>query len=179
MKGDTYTVRTAQPSDCIYVDAIIQAIAESARQRGTGICRRSYEQLKEKIENGNAVIATCNNAWTGFCYLQSWDNNAFVSHCALIIAEEYRNSGIAVEIKRQIFELSRKLYPDAKIFGLTTSGAVMKINTRLGYKPVTYSEITHDEIFWNACRSCVNYPILLSKQKKQCICTAMIFEPSK
>ncbi|MCE3283657.1 MAG: acetyltransferase [Chitinophagaceae bacterium] len=66
---------------------------------------------------------------------------------------------------------------DAKIFGLTTGLAVMKINSDLGYEPVTYSELTQDEAFWAGCRSCVNHDILMSKERKNCLCTAMLFDP--
>ena len=80
-------------------------------------------------------------------------------------------------IKRTVFELSRKKYPDAKIFGLTTGLAVMKINSELGYEPVTYSELSQDEEFWKGCKSCVNYDILMSKDRKNCMCTAMLWDP--
>jgi hypothetical protein len=55
----------------------------------------------------------------------------------------------------------------------------MKINSDLGYEPVTYSELTTDEQFWNGCKSCVNYEILQSKEKKNCLCTAMLYDPVK
>jgi hypothetical protein len=70
------------------------------------------------------------------------------------------------------------LYPDAKVFGLTTGLAVMKINSELGYEPVTYSELTQDEAFWAGCKSCINYEILTQKQRKHCLCTAMLFDPA-
>ena len=53
----------------------------------------------------------------------------------------------------------------------------MKINSDLGYEPVTYSELTQDEAFWAGCKSCVNYDILMSKERKNCMCTAMIYDP--
>jgi hypothetical protein len=80
-------------------------------------------------------------------------------------------------IKRKIFQLSRDTYPIAKIFGLTTGLAVMKINSELGYEPVTYSELTQDEAFWAGCKSCINYEILMSKERKNCMCTAMLYDP--
>lgn len=84
---------------------------------------------------------------------------------------------MAKRIKSVIFDLSRHRYPDAKIFGLTTGLAVMKINSDLGYEPVTYSELTQDEEFWNGCKSCVNYDILMMKERKNCLCTAMLYDP--
>src|SRR3569833_425057 len=53
----------------------------------------------------------------------------------------------------------------------------MKINSDLGYEPVTYSELTQDEDFWAGCKSCVNYDILMSKERKNCMCTAMLYDP--
>jgi hypothetical protein len=82
-------------------------------------------------------------------------------------------------IKRAVFEHSRQKYPKAKIFGLTTGLAVMKINSELGYEPVTYSELTQDEDFWKGCQSCVNYDILKSKERKNCMCTAMLWDPEE
>jgi hypothetical protein len=87
--------------------------------------------------------------------------------------------GLAKAIKHKIFELSRTKYPDAKLFGLTTGLAVMKINSELGYEPVTYSELTQDEDFWKGCKSCVNYDILTMKERKNCMCTAMLFDPAE
>ena len=54
----------------------------------------------------------------------------------------------------------------------------MKINSDLGYEPVTYSELTDDEEFWAGCKSCVNYDILMSKDRKNCMCTAMLYDPA-
>ena len=73
--------------------------------------------------------------------------------------------------------MSREKFPEAKIFGLTTGLAVMKINSELGYEPVTYDELTQDEEFWAGCKSCVNYETLMSKQRKNCFCTAMLYDP--
>jgi hypothetical protein len=53
----------------------------------------------------------------------------------------------------------------------------MNINSELGYEPVTYSELTQDENFWAGCKSCVNYEILMSKERKICMCTAMLYDP--
>ena len=93
------------------------------------------------------------------------------------MAPAFRKSGFAKNIKKKIFDLSQKLYPGAKLFGLTTGLAVMKINSDLGYEPVTYSELTQDEAFWAGCKSCVNYEILMSKERKNCMCTAMLYDP--
>ena len=151
----------------------------SAKARGTGIARRSPEYLEKKMQEGKAVIGvTTNGEWVGFCYIEAWGHNQFVANSGLIVSPLYRKTGIAKAIKKRIFELSREKYPQAKIFGLTTGLAVMKINSDLGYEPVTYSELTDDEEFWAGCKSCVNYDILVSKERINCMCTAMLFDPA-
>lgn len=150
----------------------------SAKARGTGIAKRSPEYVAKKIEEGKAVIAhTPEGEWVGFCYIEAWGHDSFVANSGLIVAPAFRKSGIAKRIKEHIFKLSQKMYPEAKIFGLTTGLAVMKINSDLGYEPVTYSELTDDEQFWAGCKSCVNYDILMSKNRKNCMCTAMLYDP--
>jgi hypothetical protein len=127
---------------------------------------------------GKAVIALHQDGtWAGFCYIETWSHGKFVANSGLIVSPKFRNAGLAKKIKHKIFDLSREKYPDAKIFGLTTGLAVMKINSELGYEPVTYSELTQDEEFWKGCKSCVNYEILMSKGRKNCMCTAMLFDP--
>jgi hypothetical protein len=151
---------------------------ESAKARGTGIAKRSPEYIIQKMEEGKSVIAvTADGAWVGFCYIEAWEHGKYVANSGLIVSPAFRKTGVATEIKRKIFTLSREKYPDAKIFGLTTGLAVMKINSDLGYEPVTYSELTSDDEFWKGCKSCVNYEILMSKQRKNCLCTGMLFDP--
>ena len=150
----------------------------SAKARGTGIARRSPEYIAEKMEQGKAVIALTNNGdWVGFCYIETWSHGEYVANSGLIVVPAYRKSGVAKAIKQKIFNLSREKYPDAKIFGLTTGLAVMKINSELGYEPVTYSELTQDPAFWEGCKSCVNYETLMSKDRQNCFCTAMLYDP--
>src|SRR5215216_78994 len=149
----------------------------SAKERGTGIAKRSPEYIAQKMEEGKAVVAlTKDGEWVGFCYIETWEGE-YVANSGLIVAPAYRKSGVAKSIKQRIFQLSREKYPDAKLFGLTTGLAVMKINSDLGYEPVTYSELTQDEKFWEGCKSCVNYEILMSKDRKNCMCTAMLYDP--
>ncbi|MBT1703543.1 GNAT family N-acetyltransferase [Fulvivirgaceae bacterium PWU20] len=153
---------------------------ESAKARGTGIAKRSPDYIKQKMDEGKAVIAvTPDGTWVGFCYIEAWQHEKYVANSGLIVSPSFRKTGVATEIKRKVFELSREKYPNAKIFGLTTGLAVMKINSDLGYEPVTYSELTTDEEFWKGCRSCVNYDILTSKNRKNCLCTAMLFDPEE
>jgi hypothetical protein len=151
---------------------------ESAKARGTGIAKRSPSYIERKMEEGKAVIAvTKDGTWVGFCYIEAWQHDKYVANSGLIVSPPFRKTGVATDIKKRVFALSREKYPNAKIFGLTTGLAVMKINSDLGYEPVTYSELTTDEEFWKGCQSCVNYEILKSKERKNCMCTAMLFDP--
>src|SRR6201996_1029907 len=157
---------------------ICDEMESSAMARGTGIAKRSPEYVKDKIKEGKAVIAfTEDGIWAGFCYIETWSHGEYVANSGLIVSPSFRKSGLAKLIKKKVFELSRKTYPEAKIFGLTTGLAVMKINSDLGYEPVTYSELTQDDAFWAGCKSCVNYEILMSKERKNCMCTAMLYDP--
>ncbi len=161
-----------------YAEEIQLEIADSAKQRGTGISKRSFEYICEKILEGKAVVAfEDDGTWVGFCYIETWSHGSFVANSGLIVSSKFRNLGYATLIKEKVFELSRERYPNAKVFGLTTGLAVMKINTELGYRPVIYSELTQDEEFWSGCKTCVNYEILMSKNRQNCLCTAMLFVP--
>lgn len=171
-------IRVANSADKVHSKTITDEIEASAAARGTGIAKRSPEYIEEKIDQGKAVIAITNeNIWVGFCYIETWSHGEYVANSGLIVAPAFRKSGVAKSIKKKIFNLSREKYPEAKIFGLTTGLAVMKINSDLGYEPVTYSELTQDEAFWAGCKSCVNYEILMSKERKICMCTAMLYDP--
>ena len=161
-----------------YVDEINNAIDIASKQRGTGIARRSDEYLIAKISEGKAIIALDGDVFAGFCYIETWGDKGFVANSGLIVVPEYRGYGLAKEIKNKAFQLSRKKYPNAKIFGLTTGLAVMKINHELGYRPVTFSELTNDDQFWNGCKGCVNYDILMRMERTKCLCTGMLYDPA-
>jgi hypothetical protein len=172
-------VRIANSGDADFAETITNEMEESAKARGTGIAKRSIAYIIEKMIEGKAVIAlTTDNVWVGFCYIEEWSHGQFVANSGLIVSPAFRKTGIAKQIKQKIFELSRKKFPNSKIFGLTTGLAVMKINSDLGYEPVTYSELTQDETFWAGCKSCVNYDILTMKERKNCLCTAMLYDPA-
>lgn len=173
------TVQVADERFLGYVDTILTTIANAAKVRGTGIAKRSPEYIEQKINEGKAIIALYGEEFAGFCYIETWGNKKFVANSGLIVVDKFRGHGLAKKIKRKAFELSRKQYPEAKIFGLTTGLAVMKINSELGYKPVTFSELTDDEAFWKGCQSCVNYDILQRTERKHCLCTGMLFDPKK
>jgi hypothetical protein len=172
------TIVVAGEQHIKYVDIINDTIDHAAKQRGTGIARRTFEYLAGKMKEGKAIIALDGDTFAGFCYIESWGHHQFVANSGLIVSPDYRGIGLAKEIKRKAFELSRTKFPEAKIFGLTTGMAVMKINHSLGYRPVTYSELTTDEAFWKGCEGCVNYDILTRMNRTKCICTAMLFDPA-
>ena len=174
---ENFVVVLADKKHLCYAGQICNEMEASAKVRGTGIAKRSSEYIQQSMLNGKAVIAfDSNNQWAGFCYIETWQSGEYVVNSGLIISPVYRNMGLAKLIKKHIFNLSRSKYPNAKVFGLTTGLAVMKINSELGYKPVTYSELTKDEQFWNGCKSCINYTILTSKEFKNCLCTAMLYQ---
>lgn len=178
METTDIIIRPALVADIHYAITITDEMASSAKARGTGIAQRSPAYIEKKMLEGKAIIAhTTEGTWVGFCYIEAWGHEQFVANSGLIVAPDFRKSGVAKKIKKRIFELSREKYPGAKIFGLTTGLAVMKINSELGYEPVTYSELTDDEEFWAGCKSCVNYDILMSKERKNCMCTAMLYDP--
>ena len=178
MDNNNIIVRVATPDDKVYAKTITDEMESSAAARGTGIAKRSPEYIEKKMDEGKAVIAlTKDGTWVGFCYIETWSHGEYVANSGLIVVPEYRKTGVAKSIKKRIFNLSREKYPQAKLFGLTTGLAVMKINSDLGYEPVTYSELTQDEDFWAGCKSCVNYETLMSKERKNCFCTAMLFDP--
>jgi len=175
-----FTVRVAEEKHLHHALAIVEEMEASAKVRGTGIAKRSPEFIHKKMMEGKAVIAlTSSGEWAGFCYIESWSHGKFVANSGLIVKFEYRKSGLAKEIKERIFQLSRTKYPKAKIFGLTTGLAVMKINSDLGYEPVPYQELTTDEEFWSGCKSCVNFNILTAKERSNCLCTAMLYNPEE
>ncbi|MDY7396469.1 GNAT family N-acetyltransferase [Aureibaculum sp. 2210JD6-5] len=161
-----------------YASIICDTIAESAKVRGTGIAKRTPEYIITKLENKNAVIALDGDKFAGFCYIEAWGHGKFVANSGLIVHPDYRGQGLAKKIKKVIFDYSKKKFPDAKMFGITTGLAVMKINYELGYKPVTFSELTTDDAFWKGCQTCKNYDILTRTERKMCLCTGMLYDPN-
>ncbi|PJJ58729.1 GNAT family N-acetyltransferase [Hymenobacter chitinivorans] len=170
-------LRVANAADAQYVETLCQWYEESARTRGVGIAKRDPNYLKKKMERGDAIIAfSDDNVLAGFCYIETFEDNKFVVNSGLIVNTELRKEGLGRSIKHRVFELSRTKYPSAKIFGITTSGPVMKINTELGYRPVTFTELTQSDDFWKGCMGCKNYPILQENQRKMCLCTGMVYD---
>lgn len=177
MKIDDITVAFAEEKDAVHAAHICDLIYESALQRGTGIARRSNEYISKKITGGKAVVALHGDKLVGFSYIECWGHGDFVATSGLIVDPEYRHLGLAKRIKEKTFELARTRFPYAKIFSITTSLPVMKLNSRMGYKPVTFSELTDDEEFWQGCQGCVNFDILQRNNRRMCLCTGMLYDP--
>lgn len=167
----------AGPEHIHFAKTISLTIEESAKDRGTGIARRTPAYIIEKIQNGNAVIAFEGDQFAGFCYIEIWGHGKYVAHSGLIVAPLFRGQGLAKRVKRKVFDLSLKKFPGAKIFGITTGQAVMKINYDLGYKPVHFSELTDDPAFWKGCQTCKNFDVLTRTEQKLCLCTGMLYDP--
>lgn len=179
MEEIKFKLIVADASHKSYAKEITDEMEQSAKARGTGIAKRSAAYIETKMEEGKAVIAlTEAGVWAGFCYIEAWGHGNYVANSGLIVSPKFRNHGLSRRIKKEIFKLSRKKYPNSKIFGLTTGPAVMKINSELGYIPVTYSALTDDNEFWKGCQSCVNYEILMSKDRQNCLCTGMLYDPN-
>jgi hypothetical protein len=176
----SFKVKVAGEEHLSFVPDIENALLEAAKVKGTGLAKRSREYITDKILEGKAVIAISpGNDFAGFCYIESWGHEKFVANSGLIVVEKFRGNGLAMRIKAEAFRLSRKLFPGAKMFGLTTSLAVMKINSSLGYVPVTLSELTDDDEFWKGCHTCSYYDILFRTNRTHCLCTAMIYDSGK
>lgn len=167
-------ILTARPEHAVHAQSICDLMAESAKARGTGIATRKPEYVAEKLRSGKAVIALVDGELGGFSYIETWSHGRYVANSGLIVNPKFRRLGLARKIKGAVFRLSREKYPEAKVFGITTSLPVMKINSDLGYKPVTFSELTQDDEFWAGCKSCPNYDILMRNERQMCLCTAMM-----
>ncbi|MEM9848436.1 MAG: GNAT family N-acetyltransferase [Bacteroidota bacterium] len=168
----------ANEQHAAFAQDICCLIEKAAKDRKTGIAKRNVAYITEKINAGKAVIAFVNGQLAGFCYIETWSHGRYVANSGLIVSPNFRKMGLAKKIKEKAFQLARDKYPDAKVFGITTSLAVMKINTSLGYQAVTFSELTQDEAFWKGCQSCPNYDILVRNERRMCLCTGML-APSK
>ena len=172
-------IKVAEANDEKYVDTIIDTIREAAKKRGTGIAERTHEYVATKMREGKAVLALCGERFAGFSYIETWGNRHYVTTSGLIVHPDFLGRGIAKRIKDYTFTLARVRWPKAKIFSLTSGDAVMKMNTQLGYVPVSFNQLTDDDAFWRGCEGCCNHDILVAKQRKFCICTGMLYDPEK
>ncbi len=177
---EKFIISVAGEKHLLHVPEVEKALQDASKVKGTGLAKRSQKYLTDKIVEGKAIIAlTKAGEFAGFCYIESWGHEKFVANSGLIVLDKFRGNGLAMKIKEEAFRLSRKIFPGAKMFGLTTSLAVMKINSAIGYKPVTFSELTDDKQFWKGCQSCAYYDILFRTNQTHCLCTAMLYDPEK
>ena len=173
-------VLVADASHFVYADEICEEILLSARERGTGIARRSPEYIQEKMAAGKAIIAVSEKGeFAGFSYIETWGGKEYVANSGLIVAHKFRGIGLAMRIKERVFQLSRDKFPNAKIFSITTGAAVMKMNYELGFRPVTFAALTDDPEFWKGCQGCRNYQILEANEYRMCLCTGLLYDPSE
>lgn len=173
-------VLVADESHAVYADEICEEVFISARERGTGIARRTPEYIIEKMKAGKAVIAIAEDgSFAGFSYIETWGGKKYVANSGLIVAHKFRGLGVAMRIKKRIFQLSQERFPDAKIFSITTGAAVMKMNYTLGFRPVPFSALTDDPEFWKGCQGCRNFQILESNNYKMCLCTGLLYDPAE
>ena len=172
-------IKVADADDEKYVDTIIDTIREAAKKRGTGIAERTHEYVATKMKESKAVLALCGDRFAGFSYIETWGNKHYVTTSGLIVHPDYLGMGVARRIKDYTFTLARVRWPNAKIFSLTSGDAVMKMNTQLGYVPVSFNQLTDDDAFWKGCEGCCNHDILMVKNRKFCICTGMLYDPEK
>lgn len=179
IESDKIEVIVAGAEHVGYVDEILDTINRAAKVRGTGIAKRSPDYVKQKMLENKAVIALYEGEFAGFSYIECWSNKEFVANSGLIVANKFRGLGLATRIKNRIFRLSREMFPQAKIFSLTTGAAVMKMNFELGYRPVTFDQLTTDAAFWRGCESCVNFDILQRNGGHKCLCTGLLYDPAE
>ena len=175
---EEFIIEVANESHFHYIPEILKTIEDATKVRGTGIAKRNPDYIKKKMEEGKAIIALHGDDFAGFCYIESWEHERYVATSGLIVRPEYRGHGLAFAIKKQAFHLARRKFPTAKMFGLTTSLAVMRINSELGFVPVTFTELTADQEFWKGCENCQYYDVLQRSGNKNCLCTGMIFDPA-
>ena len=173
------SVMVADGSHEKYIDTILKTIEEAAKVRGTGIAKRSHDYIATKMREAKAVIALAGDRFAGFSYIETWGNRQYVTTSGLIVHPDFRGQGVARRIKDMTFTLARTRWPHAKIFSLTSGAAVMAMNTRLGYQPVTFADLTDDEAFWRGCEGCINVDVLQRTGRKYCICTAMLYDPEE
>lgn len=179
MQPEDIIIKVAEASDEKYVDTILDTIREAARKRGTGIAERTHEYVATKMRESKAILALAGERFAGFSYIETWGNKHYVTTSGLIVHPDFLGMGVAKRIKDYTFTLARVRWPHAKIFSLTSGDAVMKMNTQLGYVPVSFNQLTDDDAFWRGCQGCTNHDILVAKNRKFCICTGMLYDPEK
>lgn len=176
-----FIIEIANKHHLKFAEIISQMLEKSAKARGIGIARRPPAYIAEKINEGKAIIALekSTGRLAGFTYIETWTNKRYVANSGLIVLPEFRGANLGKRLKHASFALSREKYPTARIFSITTSHAVMKMNTALDFRPVPFSELTTDREFWDGCKSCKNYDILTRNDRKMCLCTGLLYDPAE
>jgi hypothetical protein len=178
--AESFVIRLATEADAKHLPRIADLLDEGAISRGIGRGRRPDSLMLQKIRENRSIMAfNPEGDVVGFCYIDTWNNDSFVVHNALIVAPKYRDKNLGWLIKEFAFKITRSRWPDAKIFGLTTTQAVMHINSKLGYEPVVYAALPQDERFWNGHSNCIYYDVLQRSGGRFCLCTAMLYDPEK
>ena len=67
-------VQIASPAHTVFANEISEAYSLSAQVRGTGIAERSPAYIRNRMEQGDAVIALDEGSFAGFCYIEVWGN---------------------------------------------------------------------------------------------------------
>lgn len=175
---DGFVIEVASDKHGSLADGIGRAMSESAAERGTGIGGRTPEFIRRKMRDHRAIIATTSDGeWAGFCYYDVYEGGKFVSQSGLIVAPQFRGQELSAKLKTVLFRLCRKLFPEAKLFGITTGTAVMRLNEKLGFRPVGFESLTKDPGFWEGCELCRHHDILQRTAGRYCLCTGMLYEP--
>jgi N-acetylglutamate synthase-like GNAT family acetyltransferase len=150
---------------------------QATSEKSIGLTLKSGKYIGKKIIQGEAVIATKQGRLAGICYLRHRDDDNFISISGVVVVPQFRKMGLAKMMINEIFEMARNKYPKAKIFSLTTSPEVMRINSLSGYKPINYSKLSSSDKFWNECSDCPNFHFLKKNNNTRCLCSAMLFNP--
>ena len=172
-------MRIATSGDHAYAATIANEMAYSSARRGTGIAHRPPEYIMKKMDEGLAVIAVNanNGTWAGFCCIEVWQHKKYVANSGLIVPTAYQGTGVSKQIKIALFDHCRVKFPEARLFSLSASPAVIHMNKAMGYKVVPFAEVMSDELFLTGCESWVNYKELMSREQTHLPYAAMIFDP--
>ncbi len=175
MEGqDGYRVRASTAADAPRAAEAFALLQEALKGKVIGLAARSLAELSGKITDGLAVLALSpDGVLAGFILVCPWDQDRWVSTSALVVAPAHRQHGLAGRLKEAAAGLARARFPAARRFGLTTSGAVLKVNARMGWVPVPYAEVCRDPGFWKGCEACPHHETLLRMKGEICFCTAM------
>jgi len=172
-----FIIEIASEKHSIYEEDICKAREETAKYYGIGISKKKSDFVKSKLSDGNAIIATDEDGnFAGFQYIKPWEQERFVFNSRLFLNPKYRETDLAQQIHKKIFELSRTKYPNAKVFVVTALIEEIKTNLAAGFKPTAFSELIDDKEWWNGCQECANYDVLTRNNRQRCLCTGMLYD---